>query len=337
VLVWLLIGISFAVFDISDPDRLLIAILAIGIVFQSSSVIDLYFQSRVESKYVVRAQLAQLLMSSILKLLLIFFQAELVWFAVVIALDHIFLAGGLYIVYRQQGKKVVSWQIQFSMIKRLVESGLPLMLYAFCVLGLMNTDQIMIKVLRNETEVGWYAAAAMISSVWYFVPVALGSTFNPYMIRQSDREVSNKHIKLLFSILTAITVVGVLVLYFLAPIIVKVLFGSQYEPAAAILAVHILNGIFVFHVSIRSRVLVALHKQWLSTVIMLGALILNVAGNMILIPKFGAVGAAWSSVVAWGISVVFLPLIFSSTRQFVRVFFQPRFSGIRELIDALKS
>jgi hypothetical protein len=41
-------------------ETLLVSVLASGVIFQSLSVIDCYFQSRIESKYVARAQLAQL-------------------------------------------------------------------------------------------------------------------------------------------------------------------------------------------------------------------------------------------------------------------------------------
>jgi len=104
-----------------------------------------------------------------------------------------------------------------------------------------------------------------------------------------------------------------------------------------VLTILILNGVFVFHVSIRSRVLLALEKQWVSTGIMLGALLLNVAGNLFLIPIYGAVGAAWSSVIAWGASVMLLPIMFSASRQFVKIFLKPGFTGLGDLLNAFKS
>jgi O-antigen/teichoic acid export membrane protein len=270
------------------------------------------------------------------KLLFVFLQMDLVWFAAVISLDYVILACGLYAVYRQQGGRVLTWEVQAAMIKRLLMLSVPFAIADFCFLGLMNSDQIMIKIMRGETEVGWYAAAAMISSLWYFVPLALGSTFMPYIIRNSDAQIKNSNIRLLFSAMTFFTIVGTAVVFILAPMIVKLVLGREFELSAPILTVLIFNGIFIFHVHIRSRVLIALDKLWCSTLLFLGALILNLLGNFILIPMYGAIGAAWSSVAAWGASVLILPMLLSDTRRFISIFLSPRLSGMRGLIDALK-
>ncbi len=337
VLLWLCLGFSFFLFHIPTQESLLVAVLSAGVIFQSFSVIDFYFQSRVESKYVARAQLAQLGISSALKLFLVFTQAELIWFAVVIALDHVFLAFGFYIIYRSKGGDISAWRFQGRVAKRLIINSAPLMIYAFFVMSLMKSDQIMIKVLLNDTEVGWYAAAAMISSLWYFIPVALGSTFNPYIISQVKKQTGTDGIKLIFSVLFSLSVMGALAVFFLAPPIIGLLFGSAYQPAAPVLSILILNSVFVFHVSLRTRVLVAQERHWVSTAIMLGALSLNIIGNLILIPEYGIRGAAWSSVIAWGTSVIVLPLMFSASKKFVMIFLRPRFSGLGELFNAVKS
>jgi O-antigen/teichoic acid export membrane protein len=167
--------------------------------------------------------------------------------------------------------------------------------------------------------------------------VALGSTFNPYIISHAREWKGDEKIKLLFSALSALALAGVVAVFFLAPVIIRILFSEAYAPAGPVLAILILSGIFVFHVSIRSRVLVALEKQLSSTIIMLGALLLNIIGNLVLIPRYGAEGAAWSSVIAWGASVIVFPIAFSVTRPFIRMFVTPRLSGFRELIGALKS
>ena len=335
LLTWSCIGLSFFLFDVSGEEGLLIAILAVGVLFQSSAVIDFFFQSRVESKYVVKARLAQLCLSSILKLSLIVLEVELPLFAAVIALDHMLLAVGLFYIYRQQGKSIGEWRPQASLLKKFLAGVFPFLLGAFAMVGMMNIDQLMIKVFRSESEVGWYAAAVMISSVWYFIPVAVGSTFNPYIVRNSDAEVSNKFIRLLFSMMTVVSVLGAMGAYFLAPSVVDVLFGSAFAPTAEILMVHILNGIFVFHVFLRSRILISLDMQWYSTIVMLGALIVNVLGNLALVPQFGAIGAAWSSVFAWGVAVLVLPLFLATTRRFVVIFIRLRFSGALEVLRTL--
>jgi O-antigen/teichoic acid export membrane protein len=112
VLMWVILGLSLVLFHVQRQESMLVSILAIGVIFQAFSVIDFFFQARVESKYVARAQLAQLVLSSALKLYLVTVSAELIWFAVVLTLDHLFLAVGLYIVYRAKGGEVSTWRFR---------------------------------------------------------------------------------------------------------------------------------------------------------------------------------------------------------------------------------
>ena len=80
--------------------QLMIAIITIGIFFQSFNVIDCYFQSRVQSKYVVIVQFIQLLITSLIKIFLILNKASLVWFAIVFLIDQALLAIFLLSIYR---------------------------------------------------------------------------------------------------------------------------------------------------------------------------------------------------------------------------------------------
>ena len=68
--------------------HLMITIISLGIFFQSFNVIDCYFQSQVQSKYVVIVQFIQLLITSLIKIFLILNKATLVWFAIVFMIDQ---------------------------------------------------------------------------------------------------------------------------------------------------------------------------------------------------------------------------------------------------------
>ena len=72
--------------------HLMIAVITLGIFFQSFNVIDCYFQSQVQSKYVVIVQFIQLLITSLIKIFLILNKATLVWFAIVFMIDQALLA-----------------------------------------------------------------------------------------------------------------------------------------------------------------------------------------------------------------------------------------------------
>ena len=74
--------------------NLLVFIIASATIFQSFNVVDMYFQSKVLSKYVVFSNIISLFISSIVKIILILINAPLVAFAWVILFDSIVLALG---------------------------------------------------------------------------------------------------------------------------------------------------------------------------------------------------------------------------------------------------
>ena len=82
----------------------LIALIALGFLFQATNVVEFYFQSQVQSKFTVQTQIMQQLITSLFKIYLVWNEAELVWFALALMLDQavvavLFLITCMYIFY----------------------------------------------------------------------------------------------------------------------------------------------------------------------------------------------------------------------------------------------
>ena len=82
--------------------NLLIFIIAIGTIFQSFNVINCYFQAKVLSKYMVYVQLLSSISCSVIKLLLIYFNMGLIYFAIVTVLQSIVSVSGFIVMYMKQ-------------------------------------------------------------------------------------------------------------------------------------------------------------------------------------------------------------------------------------------
>ena len=66
----------------------LISIITLGFFFQATNVVEFYFQALVQSKFIVRAQVVQLLITSLFKIYLVWNEADLIWFALALMLDQ---------------------------------------------------------------------------------------------------------------------------------------------------------------------------------------------------------------------------------------------------------
>ncbi len=321
ILMWLAILVAVYLTDSDAQANTFIAIIAFGVIFQAFNVIDFNYQAEVKSKYVVHAQLAQLVISSICKLLLVFYQAPLIWFAWIYSLDAAVLALGLAIMYLRYTGKIIVWRLKWSVVKELLSNSWLLLLYAYFVTINMNIDIVMVKHILGNESAGHYSVAMTLSAVWYFLPVVIGSTFFPYIISRKSDPNYKKRVSSLFALLTLIALLGAIVVSSLSYWIVTMLYGYEYAEAANILSIHIWTGVFVFHVSIRSRMLISDNLHHFSMLFMLFGVIVNMIGNYILIPLYGGSGAAYASLISWAGNVLVFPLLNKNTRYFVKLFF----------------
>ena len=103
-----LVVLAFAVRFTSNDHftNVLVFIIASATIFQSFNVVDMYFQSKVLSRYVVFANIFSLFCSSIVKIVLILLHAPLIYFAWVILFDSIVLALGFIYFYLKRNKNI---------------------------------------------------------------------------------------------------------------------------------------------------------------------------------------------------------------------------------------
>jgi O-antigen/teichoic acid export membrane protein len=307
VLMW--IGIAAAIpFTHNDTKtNILIAIIAFAAIFQAFNVIDFNYQAEVKSKYVVHAQLVQLAISSITKLVFIWMEAPLVWFACVFLLDAVVLAVALLAVYLKNTGKVWYWRWRWQTAKELLKDSWPLILSGMAISIYMKIDQVMIKEMLGAEEVGLYAAAVRLSEAWYFVPMAITSSVFPAIInaKKQSEKLYYQRLQKLYDLMVWLAVVIALPTTFLAPCVIRVLYGEAFLPAAGVLSIHIWAGVFVFLGVASSQYLIAENYTRISFYRTFIGAIVNVILNIILIPKYGINGAASATFISYSFATYF--------------------------------
>ena len=300
LLMWAAILVAIPLTENDLQTNILIIIIAFGTVFQAFNVIDLNFQAKVKSKYVVHAQFVQLIISSIVKIILVVNEAPLIWFASVYSLDVIVLAMGLVFAYLYNGDNIFSWKWSFETSKYLLHDSWPLILTGVAISVYMKIDQVMIKEMLGAKEVGLYAAAVKLSEAWYFIPMAIASSLYPAIInaRVFQKEVYYQKIQNLFDLMVWIAVSIALPTTFLSTLVVEFLYGKEYLGSSSVLIIHIWTAVFVFLGVASSKYLLAenfIKKTFYRT--FFGAL-LNIIMNYYLIRIIGIQGAAISTLVS---------------------------------------
>jgi O-antigen/teichoic acid export membrane protein len=316
--------VSFVMqFTSSDTDtRLLILIIAGGMLLQSFQVVDFYFQSQVLGRLSSIAGLCALLLSSLTKLFLIFSQASLIWFAIATVLETGVLGLVLIFFYLKEKGQISSWRFEWDMAGALLRDSWALILSGFLIIIYMRIDQIMIKEILGSAAVGTYAAAVRLSEAWYFIPMVVCTSIFPAILnaKKKDEKFYNDRLQKLYNLMTWMGIAIALPTTFISNWIITWLYGNAYAGAGSVLKIHIWAGVFVFLGVASSKYFLAENLQKFIMLFCLAGGISNVILNALLLPRYGIVGAAWATFISYAIANYFILLFSSKSRKtFVRM------------------
>jgi polysaccharide transporter, PST family len=290
----------------TDAEALiLVGLLSIGLIFQAFDSIDSYFQSQVKSKLTVWAKNSAFLIVAGIRVLLIHIKAPLWSFAAAQVAELALGAVGLVIVYQWTGGRILTWRSSKRRAIELLKHSWPVILSGMAIMIYMRIDMVMLKIMQGDSAVGLYAAATRVSEVWYFIPSTIVSSVSPSIIRAKDNPpLYYGRLQRLFSFMTFISVIIGSGIALSSRWIIHFLYSSAYDAASPILAIHIWASVFVF--------LGVAQTPWdfSESLLQLGfsrtliGAISNFLLNLILIPKYSALGAAVATVVSYAISGV---------------------------------
>ncbi|WP_131538395.1 flippase [Pedobacter nototheniae] len=297
------------------PLTLMVGLLALAYFFKSFNVIDAYFQSQVQSKYVVHVQNICLIVSAILKITVVTLGLPLIYIVLTFIFDGVSLALGLVIVYQKRGLNIFKWTYNKKRAKALLKQSSPLILSAVMVSIYMKIDVIMLKNVGSKA-VGIYSAAATLSEAWYFIPVAIVTSVFPALVnaRKTDYNRYIKRLGNLYDLLTFICLPVAIFISFTANYIIHILYSNKFEGAGSMLSIHIWSGIFVFLGSASSQYLIAEGYTKISFYRTAAGAIVNILLNLWLIPQYAGIGASIATLIACFVSTFYLLLI-PKTRQ----------------------
>ena len=285
-------------------------------IFQSSEVIELWFQSQIQSKYAVFGKGFSFLAVSAIKIWLILIQADLIAFAWVYLTEYAVTAVILVLVFRKSDNSLhLKWH-WLPQAGQLLRESWPLMLSNMAVMLYMRVDIVMLREMKGELAAGIYSAATVISEAGYFLPVVIVASSFPAIIKYRDSDHASYliSVKKLYSVLFRLAIGVVLPLSLLSGWIIRLLYGAEFQDAAQVLAIHLWASVPVFlGVAIEHYFLAESMQKIIFFRSIIGAIV-NVILNVLLIPGMGATGAALATVLSHTFILISL-LFFRKTRR----------------------
>lgn len=296
--------LGMQIWDHLDQHTVYATIAGSILIFQSFSVVDSYFQARVQARTVTICRVLALLVSNSAKVIGVFCGAGLVYFFTVAAFEQALLALFYYFVARAGKFDPFLRHFSIGRAKELLRDSWPLVLTAIAITIYMKMDQVIIKIMLGEREVGIYSAAVRIFETWIALPHLLCISVLPALLfaQQKDRAIYRRRLVLLFrGIVWASLVVSILVFAF-AKEIVFYSYGRAFSEASTVLGLVMFTSIWSGMGSVSARYFIMENMQSKIAVRTILAAVLNVILNIALIPILGILGSAWATLVCTFIS-----------------------------------
>jgi len=196
-----------------------------------------------------------------------------------------------------------------DVMKELSIFSLPVILGAIGGTILTSIDIILIESFLGLREVGIYSVAKTLTVVFMFVPQAFTIILMPKVAGLKKMEDVVRYFKPTILLTAAVSIGLVAGFYFFGDLAIKIVFGEKYLEAANVLLIVSVGMVFSSISWILGGVWVGIGKPIINATAINVAAVVNVIGNLILIPKFGIVGSAISLVIANFISLVILSIL----------------------------
>jgi O-antigen/teichoic acid export membrane protein len=205
----------------------------------------------------------------------------------------------VYFISVLLGKRILRprWQLEPGLFRQWIRAGIPLAITYLLTTVYFKLDVPILQHYRSYAEVGWYTFAYRPFEALLFIPATLRTVVFPVLsiyYRNAPTRVLASAEKLFkgLAIMGWPITVG---LFLLAPQFIDLL-TSQYPQSGAALRILALAVVFMFVDNTFAAVLNAIDRQKLFAYVALSGLVINLGLNMILIPRFGYLGASWATV-----------------------------------------
>ncbi|HDH31636.1 MAG TPA: hypothetical protein ENH26_02585, partial [Candidatus Wolfebacteria bacterium] len=207
------------------------------------------------------------------------------------------------IILRNQFLKVFLF-FKKSLAKQIIKDAWPMAFSATLGIFMLNTDIIMLGWWRTAEEIGYYSVSQRIVKLLYTLPALLAVGIFPTLSRlikqnekQKAKNLSEKIMTLIFLMAIPLVIGGVI----LGQPIIELIFGQEYLPAVPAFQILIISLLVIFSGPLLFNLVLAHNQQKRIVKYVAAGALGNVIFNAILIPIYGIIGAAITTIVAYSL------------------------------------
>lgn len=208
-----------------------------------------------------------------------------------------FFVSAITILFSRKYTKI-KFQVNLRILKKILKSSILIGTTGLFVALISRVDFIMVGQLRDVAELGLYSAAYRITALTESLPMMVMATFFPLMSEYVATDLG-KLKKTFYKSTMLLLFMGIpmgVMVTFLAPVIISLIFGVEFSQAVRGLQILIWSSVCLYASISAGNLLISMHHERISFLIQALAAVLNIGLNFLWIPKTGYIGAAQATV-----------------------------------------
>lgn len=317
-------SISAYILGIENQQLRLVTTLLILQSFTLFYLVEFYFLAKRQVIYTLTIRLVVIILLGAIKIFIILNGADLYSLVVIHGLEFVCIGLGYLILYfKQDNHKLhqISKKVNQQSIYGLFHKGKWLLLSGVAAALYLKMDQVMIAEMQGTEQVAYYAAAAKLSEFWYVFPILIANAFNAKLIKlkQKNNQSYQEFILQILSVMVGAALIISISVFILASPIIRLIYGLEYQTSATILSIHIFATIFIFQRAILSKWLIIEGNYKFSLYSHGAGALSNIGLNILLIPLYGGIGAAWATLFSYMIASFLSLALTKQTLPFMKL------------------
>jgi O-antigen/teichoic acid export membrane protein len=191
-------------------------------------------------------------------------------------------------------------------VRELVRIAMPIGIAGVLVIAYARIDQVIVYTISGPRQAGLYGAVYNVLDQAHFVPISILTTLAPVLAASwpSDPARLRRTATLIAELLAIASLGGLAFAIVAAGPAVRLVFGAAYAEAAPALPVLAAAFVLICFGYLNGNLLLVLGLQRKLLRISLIALVFNLAGNFVLVPLVGFMGAAWMTLATEAVVLV---------------------------------
>lgn len=198
-----------------------------------------------------------------------------------------------------------NFKLLWESLKELLDYGIRS--YGIDVMKTLNSriDQILVVGLLSPVAMGLYVVSLSLSRNFDFIVKSIVTVLFPKTSGLPKEQVMNLTGRSI-RISLILTVIPVVIMMFISPYIITILYGAEYLPGNTVLRILLIEVVFTSLVELLAQPFMALGRPGIVTLLQMSGVILNIPLLLILIPIFGLEGVAISLLIATSLRLLFI-------------------------------